>query len=66
MFLLPPWQEIYGTDSERDQTFEESVEVFEGMKRWYERWGYETVEVPRVGIEGRVAFILGKVGRHVG
>ncbi|MBU59709.1 MAG: hypothetical protein CL543_12585 [Alcanivorax sp.] len=66
VFLLPPWQEIYGTDSERDQTFEESVEVFEGMKRWYERWGYETVEVPRAGIEERVAFILGKVGRHVG
>ncbi|WP_422141841.1 hypothetical protein [Vreelandella salicampi] len=35
VFLLPPWEDIYGTDSERDQTFEESVEVFGGMKRWY-------------------------------
>lgn len=35
VFLLPPWKQIYETDSERDQTFEESVEVFEGMKGWY-------------------------------
>ncbi|MBM1145117.1 AAA family ATPase [Alcanivorax sp. ZXX171] len=62
VFLLPPWEEIYGTDSERDQTFEESVEVFEGMKRWYEQWGYQTVEVPRVDVEARVAFISAMTG----
>ena len=38
VFLLPPWEAIYAMDSERDQTFEESVVVFEGMKRWYARW----------------------------
>ena len=50
------------TDSERDQTFEESVAVFEGMKRWYGRWGYETVEVPRASVEVRVSFILEAIG----
>lgn len=58
VFLLPPWEAIYGTDSERDQTFEESVAVFEGMKQWYSRWGYETVEMPHVSVEARVSFIL--------
>ena len=58
VFLLPPWKEIYDTDSERDQTFEESVEVFEGMKRWYSQWGYETLEVPRGAINERVSFVL--------
>ena len=62
VFLLPPWEAIYAMDSERDQTFEESVAVFEGMKRWYARWGYETVEVPRVGVAARVSFILEAIG----
>ena len=64
VFLLPPWEAIYGMDSERDQTFEESVTVFEGMKRWYARWGYETVEVPRASVEARVSFILEAIGRQ--
>lgn len=62
VFLLPPWEAIYGMDSERDQTFEESVAVFEGMKRWYSRWGYETVAVPRASVEARVSFILEAIG----
>ena len=64
VFLLPPWEAIYAMDSERDQTFEESVAVFEGMKRWYARWGYDTVEVPRASVEARVSFILEAVGRQ--
>jgi predicted ATPase len=64
VFLLPPWEAIYGMDSERDQTFEESVAVFEGIKRWYARWGYQTVKVPRVSVEARVSFILDAIGRQ--
>tara|TARA_R100000656_G_scaffold3733_1_gene5274 strand:+ start:7112 stop:7651 length:540 start_codon:yes stop_codon:yes gene_type:complete len=64
VFLLPPWEAIYGMDSERDQTFEESVTVFEGMKRWYARRGYQTVEVPRASVEARVSFILEAIGRQ--
>lgn len=63
VFLLPPWKEIYGTDSERDQTFEEAVGVFEGMRRWYMQWGYETLEVPRSNIDERISFILEAVDR---
>jgi predicted ATPase len=61
VFLLPPWKEIYVTDSERDQSFEESVEVFEGMKKWYLQWDYETVEVPRGNINERILFILQRI-----
>lgn len=64
VFLLPPWEAIYAMDSERDQTFEASVAVFEGMKRWYARWGYETVEVPRASVEARVSFILEAIGHQ--
>lgn len=61
VLLLPPWKEIYGTDAERDQTFEQSVEVFEGMQRWYRQWGYETLEVPHGTVAERVSFILSSV-----
>lgn len=64
VFLLPPWEAIYAMDSERDQTFEESVAVFEGMKRWYARWGYQTVDVPRASVEARVSFIQDAIGRQ--
>jgi predicted ATPase len=58
VLLMPPWEAIYRTDSERDQTFAEAVEVFEGLRTWYARWGYETIEVPRTAIDQRVHFIL--------
>jgi len=62
VFLLPPWDEIYVTDSERDQTLEQAVEVYAGMKNWYQQWGYEIMEVPRTHVDKRVAFILKAVG----
>src|SRR5262245_62054584 len=58
VLLMPPWEEIYRTDSERDQTFSESVRVCEGLKKWYARWDYETIEVPRTPIVQRVNFVL--------
>ena len=58
VLLMPPWEEIYCTDSERDQTFSESVQVFEISRKWYARWDYETIEVPRTAIDQRVNFIL--------
>ena len=58
VLLMPPWEAIYRTDSERDQTFAEAVQVCEGLRTWYARWGYETMEVPRTAIDQRVNFIL--------
>jgi predicted ATPase len=58
VFLMPPWPSIYTTDTQRDQTFSESIQVFESLSAWYEKWGYKTVEVPRVDVATRVEFIL--------
>ena len=33
VFIFPPWREIYRTDSERDQSYEESVSVHESVCR---------------------------------
>jgi predicted ATPase len=58
VFLFPPWADIYCTDSERDQTFEHSVRVYEGTRKWYLRFGYSLVEVPLCSPQERAEFIL--------
>jgi len=58
VFMLPPWQEIYQTDSERLQTWDEAVHTFLKMKEIYIRYGYTVVEVPKGTIGERVTFIL--------
>ena len=58
IFLLPPWKEIYRTDSERDQTFAESVRVHDALREWYLRCGYEIVIVPPGPVAGRCDLVL--------
>jgi len=58
MLVLPPWEEIYTTDDERDQTFGESVRVHAAVCDWYTRCGYELIEVPRMPVDARCEFVL--------
>lgn len=61
VFLLPPWEEIYKTDTERKQTFAEAIQVYEQMRRTYEDCSYEVCEVPIGPVITRTAFILASV-----
>ncbi|MCH5600298.1 AAA family ATPase [Niabella ginsengisoli] len=58
VFILPPWKEIYKTDSERKQQWEEAVYTFDKMKQTYHDFGYKTIEVPKETVEKRMAFVL--------
>ena len=58
VFILPPWEEIYETDSERKQTWEEAVYTFEKMKATYLEFGYEIVEVPKISVQKRAGFVV--------
>jgi predicted ATPase len=58
VFLTPPWKEIYLNDTERDQSFEESIDVYERLDKWYRQHGYDIVVLPKDTIENRVKFIL--------
>jgi predicted ATPase len=57
-FLAPPWREIYRTDGERWQTYEEAVETYGVMVRAYEDCGYEVVDIPRATPAERADFVL--------
>ena len=66
VFVLPPWQEIYVTDAERDHTFEHALMVDRVTRQWYRRCGYELVEVPIGPVEARCEFVLDEVTRGTG
>lgn len=58
VFLFPPWREIYQTDSERKQSFEESVTTYRVIQDVYLEYGYSLLEVPVAPVPERVDFIL--------
>ena len=58
VFVAPPWQEIYTTDTERKQDFAEAQCTYELIVRVYEECGYELVELPRLAPNERASFIM--------
>ena len=58
VFVAPPWREIYGQDRERKQDFDEAIRTYDALLTTYASLKYELVEVPRVSVEDRVAFVL--------
>lgn len=58
IFVLPPWKEIYISDNERYETYEEAVSIHDHLVESYENSGYRPVEVPFGSVMERTAFIL--------
>ncbi|WP_338839239.1 AAA family ATPase [Flavobacterium ginsenosidimutans] len=61
VFILPPWEEIYKTDNERKQSWDEAIHTFDMMKQTYLHYGYEVIEVPKNSIKDRCQFILSQI-----
>jgi predicted ATPase len=62
VFVLPPWEDIYATDAERDQTFAEAVDVHAKVVEWYRSCGYPIHEVPRLPAGKRAEYVLRILG----
>ena len=58
VFLMPPWEKIYLSDNERYESYEQSLVIYEYLKKAYFRYGYDIIEVPFDTIENRTDFIL--------
>jgi predicted ATPase len=61
VFLAPPWQEIYTTDTERKQDFGEAKRTFALMTGVYQELGYRTIELPQLPPHARAGFILAQL-----
>ena len=62
VFIAPPWPAIYATDGERRQTPAEAELTYRMMAEVYPAFGYDLVELPRVPIAERVAFVREALG----
>ena len=58
IFVLPPWKEIYVSDAERYETYEQAVLIYEHLMETYKNYGYSITEVPKDTVENRVDFIM--------
>lgn len=63
VFILPPWKNIYKTDDERKQDFEEAIATYKVMFETYEQLDYELIEVPKIRVQQRANFVLKNVIR---
>jgi predicted ATPase len=58
VFVLPPRKSIYTNDAERDHSFEHAELVHFIVLEWYQRCGYQVVQVPKVSIAERCTYVL--------
>jgi predicted ATPase len=58
VFIFPPWETIYCTDTERKQSFAEAVRTYEVIAGIYKACGYTLQVVPIAPAPERAAFVL--------
>jgi predicted ATPase len=61
IFILPPWEEIYESDTERYENFSQAKEIHNFLIQTYQKYGYNLIEVPKDIVEKRVEFILNQL-----
>lgn len=64
VFLAPPWREIYETDAERRQDFDEAVRTYELMVCAYADCGYEVIPLPLTSVAERAEFLLAEIAKR--
>ncbi len=58
IFILPTWKEIYVSDDERYESYEQALLIQEHLVETYKKYGYELIEVPKDTVENRMQFLL--------
>lgn len=58
IIVLPPWEDIYVSDSERFENYEEAVKIHYALENIYTEFGYNIIIVPFGTVEERTDFIL--------
>jgi predicted ATPase len=61
VFIAPPWPEIFHTDSERKQTFDEARATYNALVETYPAYDYTLIPLPLVSVEERVQFVISHI-----
>ncbi|MBT3546276.1 MAG: ATP-binding protein [Flavobacterium sp.] len=64
VFLFKPWKEIFTSDNERYESFEESIIIDTYLQKSYRELNYMIIEVPFDIIEKRTDFILNQLKKN--
>jgi predicted ATPase len=62
IFVLPPWEDIYVSDNERYENFEQALKIHSYIIKTYKQYGYQLIDIPIDTIENRVDFVLKQLG----
>lgn len=61
VFFLPSWKEIYKSDRERYETYEQAVILGDILHSFYSNLGYTLIKVPKFDIKKRLTFINDRI-----
>lgn len=61
VFMAPPWKEIYSQDEERQHSFEDAVNEYERLMKFYPQSGYCIIELPKISVKGRAQFVFSSI-----
>lgn len=64
IFVLPPWEEIYVSDAERYENFEQAKLIYGHLAETYRGYGYDLIEVPKGSVSERIDFILSQLSKN--
>jgi predicted ATPase len=66
VFVAPPWREIYGTDAERRQGWDEAERTFDRILANLSELDYSPVILPTTELAERVSFVIAAADRVAG
>lgn len=58
VFVLKPWKDIFKSDSERYETYEQAVEIHDYLINTYSQFNYQLNDVPFGTVDERIEYIL--------
>ena len=61
IFILPLWEEIYKSDTERYENFKQAETIQKHLIETYMKYGYNLIEVPKDTVKNRILYILDKI-----
>ncbi len=61
IFMTPPWKEIFCEDVERKNSFESSVQEYERLLKFYHKYAYVPVELPKLDVKERFEFVMSQL-----
>jgi predicted ATPase len=58
VFILTPWKDIYTTDQQRKQSWDEVLKTHKAMVDTYQKFDYQLIRVPKFDVADKVDFII--------